>query len=177
MAWGRFWPINDQNKWVIFPISFPISPRFENHLGALTPVSLTDKHSRRIFHYFRLSIPLTNVQYKFCSWLDSNNRPLASEATAQPLPLGMLQVSYLWVQEHPRKWKEHPRKWMEVRDGLINILMASNAQMNLYLRKNMFFRLFFFLMSKHILIWLSFSRASSLLLLFLMGDRNRTWQK
>ena len=41
---------------------------------------------------------------------------------------------------------------MEVRDGLINILMASNAQMNLYLRKNMFFRLFFFLMSKHILI-------------------------
>ena len=47
------------------------------------------------FFIFRLSILLTlnNVQYKFCLCLDSNRRPLVSEATAlptkpQPLPKG-----------------------------------------------------------------------------------------
>ena len=62
---------------------------------------------------------LTNVQYKFCQWLDSNRWPLELEATAlpaepQPLPKVLnnkkclMQIIYVFQKIMNNFWLDEP---------------------------------------------------------------------
>ena len=66
-------------------------------------------HSRPLFSlYFRLfnNVDSKQYQYKICRWLDSNRRPLVSEATAlptEPQPRPLSSISFLPSEVRPPK--------------------------------------------------------------------------
>ena len=54
---------------------------------------------------FYIQLTVKNVQYKFCRWLDSNHRPLVSEATTLPTESQPLPVMFMFTLEAWQWWR------------------------------------------------------------------------